>query len=118
MKLFLLELYVYRCEPINVWEGWNRLTSDKLQIRSFFDRATALAKVKEKWKNGSGWEGDIAQGPFYAPLPCGDSSCQYMVAWKETNGDTFIASPIRLAWLDGRSQDSLSALSFGDFWRN
>jgi hypothetical protein len=71
-------------------------------------KAKELANKKSNWRNGFGWEGYIREGPYRAPLPCGDPSCKYMVAWRQdNNGDTFIASPFHLPWLEEKSHDIL-----------
>lgn len=52
-----------------------------------------------------GWEGEV-QGKsyvFWLPFP-GSGSFKYGFAWKQnTNGVTFIVSPVRLPWLENRS---------------
>jgi hypothetical protein len=43
-------------------------------------------------------------GPWFCPLPPqhDDFECEFLLAWKQdNNGQTFIASPYPLPWLDG-----------------
>lgn len=51
-----------------------------------------------------GWEGDIREGPSVTVLPREPGEYEpghVIVAWKQhNNGTTFLASPIRLPWLE------------------
>lgn len=52
-----------------------------------------------------GWQGDIREGPFVAGVPTFEirNTSLFMVAWKQDDdGLTFIASPVRLPWLESK----------------
>jgi hypothetical protein len=109
-------LYVYYCAAIDCWDGWvteaefiavgNRpdlmeQTEDLAAFYRFKTRAFFLAKE-------CGWEGDIREGPFVAALPSpGGIDALYVLAWKQdNNGDTMIASPVPLPWLEASGSTS------------
>jgi hypothetical protein len=49
----------------------------------------------------SHWEGDFKEGPYLWWLPDGDNEFVYAFAWKQhNNGTTYVASPVKLSWLD------------------
>jgi hypothetical protein len=54
-----------------------------------------------------GWEGDIRQGPYIFSIP--DPGCCSMhwgiVLKHDSNGQTFIASPVELPWLNGDADE-------------
>ena len=109
--------YVYRVSPIDWWLGWSKPS----EILAAFGEApyfddetgclTALANLANEiatWIGDAlvafkdaGWEGDIRQGPYLAPLPFAFDEGAYMVALKQdNNGTTFIWSPVELPWLE------------------
>jgi hypothetical protein len=48
-----------------------------------------------------GWEGDVREGPWFCPLPAEGSDETFLIVWKQdNNGQTFVASPYRLPWLE------------------
>lgn len=106
-------MFVYGRSAIDFWPGWLTEAEFKASVeRAFYsgedrsfvwaeyvkfrDRAYAVAKT-------IGWEGDIREGPYVAGLPPEEetSSSDFVIAWKQdNNGDTFIASPRQLKWLE------------------
>lgn len=105
-------MFVYARTAIDYWSGWmteeqylkqlgtsgvpGEAPRQAAQYEQFKRKAFALAKKV-------GWEGDIREGPFIAGLPTdetGDDG-KIMIAWKQdNNGDTFVASPLKLEWLE------------------
>ena len=118
-------MIVYRLDPIdNGWMPWDALIArapkpktspdywdqdwfdlspDASVVRSTFARAQHLAKRL-------GWEGDIREGPYFAPLPENDTHpSAFLLAWKQdNNGATFVASPFNLPWLDKSCDDRIA----------
>jgi hypothetical protein len=106
-------MFVYARAAIDYWPGWikeqelkNQLISEMMPVehgnRSISTYFAFLAKAQELARK-IGWEGDIGSGPFIAGLPTHETASdgQYVIAWKQSNnGDTFVASPYRLPWLE------------------
>jgi hypothetical protein len=95
-------MFAYARAAIDFWPGWLTEEQFKAAIQSvaeyedFRDKAFALAKEV-------GWEGDIREGPFIAGIPTHETADDghFIIAWKQdNNGDTFVASPYRLPWLE------------------
>jgi hypothetical protein len=79
-------------------DRWWSCTSHELMCR--YIAARSIARRVH-------WEGDIrsGSGPFICPIPDGDSTGEYLIAWKQNNnGTTFIASPFRLSWLEPENE--------------
>lgn len=107
-----IDIFVYGVEPIDAWLGW----SDEAQFRASVDRWCAPESRDAMWTfyeafrdnamdiaRTLGWQGDIREGPFTAGMPTFEirNTSLFLVAWKQANdGLTFIASPVRLPWLD------------------
>jgi len=107
-----IDIFVYGVEPIDVWLGWN----DEEQFRASVDRWCVLESRGPFWAlyeafrdqsmeiaRSLGWQGDIREGPFIAGVPTFEirNTSLFMVAWKQDDdGLTFIASPVRLPWLE------------------
>jgi hypothetical protein len=113
--------HAYSMEPID--HGWRCLST----IEAFLE-TLAIEEAHAKFRNSvsenetvdyfladyreaksaaceQGWEGEV-QGEayvFWLPVP-GSGAFKYGFAWKQnTNGVTFIVSPVRLPWLENRS---------------
>lgn len=103
-------LHVYAISPIDFWQGWTPEHQYRLLLKQNApsavwgeQRLDDLIREAQRLARQIGWEGDVSQGPFLAPLAPRDSGEEYdyMIAWKQSNnGDTFIASPYRLSWLE------------------
>jgi hypothetical protein len=88
-------IYVYDCLPLDDWSGWQPLDYSQKELRDLFYQGLALAS------HCLAWQGDLREGPFTTPLPCGNPSCKFMVGWKQdSKGTTFIVSPFPLPWLE------------------
>lgn len=101
-------MIVYHIPPIDDWTGWQepsevfRARVDNL-ISEWLDAAEwspMWAKAQEL-ANKAGWEGDIREGPYLTVLPYPPGPPPIVIGWKQdNNGNTFIASPYELPWLD------------------
>jgi hypothetical protein len=96
-------LHVYSIPPFDFWDGW--LTEKEYLQRSerpvgyYSFRAVAFERAR-----AMGWEGDIREGPYVAGLPYEERDI--IVAWKQdNNGQTFIASPVELPWLEKETNE-------------
>lgn len=105
-------MFVYCVLPIDFWSGWQK-PSDVFKLNDgLHDEARHdAAEWRPMWEKAKtlasdvGWEGDIraGEGPFVSVLPSGDGGAMppVVIAWKQdNNGTTFVASPIRLPWLE------------------
>jgi hypothetical protein len=101
-------MFVYARSAIDYWPGW---ISEEAFLRELNDEYSVIdpadyQSLKQKafeLAHKVGWEGDIREGPFVAGLPPQgpEPLSDIIIAWKQdNNGDTFIASPIRLSWLE------------------
>jgi hypothetical protein len=107
-------MYVYNMEPIDCWDGWTLVKDYKfgcgdlpederspfLTKKEFEDLYLKAQKIAKAFY---GWDGDVRTGPFISGIPAfpGDCSPQILIGWKQdNNGITFVASPVRLTWLD------------------
>jgi hypothetical protein len=107
-------IFVYSTGPIDIWEGWTPLRQLLLRPEQEWTEWVWPQEIAHRWKRAQqiarqiGWEGDIrggffsdVGGPWVCPLPLGDYSNEYLIAWKQdNNGQTFIASPVLLPWLE------------------
>lgn len=98
------KLYVYSIAPIDLWPGWfeesDYLKSAALIDTSFVDEYRALKEEAMEAALDAGWEGDFRQGPFVAGIPSANGEPRVMIAWKqESNGTTFVVSPVELTHL-------------------
>jgi hypothetical protein len=88
------QFYIYVLPPIDF--GWNMLfvaDHGEEPLRALLNRAAALP-------DGLAWEGDFSWGPGQFAIPT-DTEFTAGYAWKQANnGTTYIASPIKLPWLD------------------
>jgi hypothetical protein len=104
-------IFVYHVSPIDDWEGWTSLLK-LLTTRSEWTGWINPEEIAHRWAVAQQlarqiyWEGDIRggffgdNGPWVCPLPLGECSNDYLIAWKQdNNGSTFIASPVELPWL-------------------
>ena len=102
-------MIIYHLPPIDQWSGWQ--CPDKVFIGTEEDvDAHQSADWGELWTSVQklalqmGWEGDVRDGPYVTVLP--REPLDYwpghvIIAWKQdNNGDTFLASPIHLPWLE------------------
>lgn len=110
-KAVACAMVVYSVGPIDYWLGWQSEADYLNSIANWgdcFDHADEYVDLKAEafrlarlvW-----WEGDIREGPFVSALPFPDYNISKLViAWKQdNNGTTFIASPVRMPWLDGET---------------
>jgi hypothetical protein len=107
-------LVVYHLGPIDNWFGWRSLLDVAREgVDEFGNKPPSQDWLLETWLQARdlarrcGWEGDIrggydfGNGPWFAPLPIDRGGYKFMIAWKQdTNGSTFVASPIELPWLE------------------
>ncbi len=105
------DFYFYAISPIDY--GWEQMASvrehakriidDSYDLKSAGEEIAELGKFVDKaLKHGSdhGWEGDFRIEPHVFVMP-GEVSCSVGVMWKQdNNGETFVASKVRLPWLD------------------
>lgn len=93
-------MYLYSCNPIDWFDGCLSLDRAYGEIEDF--SLPRLLKCLIWMFVHKQWEGDLSQEPFvfFIPAPQKCSPC-YGYVWKQNNnGQTFIASPIRLPWLE------------------
>ncbi len=93
-------LYVYECGPIDHWQGWTPLPTF---LRDEFIDPGQVGRMLQAIARSTRWEGDFRAGeaPRVSALPVGDPDCALLLAVKQdNNGTTFIASEVRLPWLD------------------
>lgn len=104
-------IYSYELPPLDY--GWFSMITVQDYYKSLFDEfqdsEIALAEINKTKKfidsalkraRQKGWEGDFRNGPHVFLLP-GDGSMIPAIIWKQdNNGTTFVASPIKLLWLD------------------
>jgi hypothetical protein len=92
---------VVQLAPIDLWFGWSRLEDfldnvgdwdGPIDIDASLNNFTVnLAKAFEEARR-AGWEGDIREGPYVAPIM--NDMDDVIVAWKQdNNGTTFVAAP-------------------------
>lgn len=109
-----IDIFVYGVEPIDAWLAW----SDEEQLKASVDRWCSSERRSGFWAfyeafrdqsmeiaRSLGWQGDIREGPFVAGVPTFEirNTSLFMVAWKQDDdGLTFIASPVRLPWLESK----------------
>lgn len=98
-------LFVYAGPPIDWWIGWNKgipepsgriVLGTRYQWNNCWERAQSAARL------GGGWEGDVAVGPYWLPVPRFEDYHEQPVifGWKQdNNGTSFIVSPVALPWL-------------------
>jgi hypothetical protein len=103
-------MIVYRIPPIDQWSGWQK----PRDVFTGLDDADADSHLAADWKplwatakkmaKFLGWEGDIREGPYVTVLPNAPGEFApggIIIAWKQdNNGETFLASPRRLAWIE------------------
>jgi hypothetical protein len=105
-------MFVYARAAIDFWPGWMTEKDFRANLANVYNvqggsaewtkYGTFRAKAYELAKK-AGWEGDIREGPYVAGLPTHETADDghFMIAWKQdNNGDTFVASPYRLPWLE------------------
>jgi hypothetical protein len=112
-----MRLFVYCLNPIDAWAGWTPLRE---VLRSAQKNENGDGMLLDCWGCTSRGvmcryiaarsiarrvhcEGDIRHGcgPFMCPIPDGEYTGEYLIAWKQNNnGTTFVASPFRLTWLE------------------
>ncbi len=116
-----IDIFVYCVEPIDIWLGWN----DEEQFKASVDRWCTPESRDPFWAlyeafrdqsmeiaRGLGWRGDVREGPFIAGVPTFEirNTSFFMVAWKQDDdGLTFIASPVRLPWLEQNEAGNLES---------
>lgn len=105
-------MFAYARAAIDFWPGWLAEEQFLDQLKAIYtsDDAEKATGEYEELKQSAfllakkvGWEGDIREGPFVAGLPTDmiANDGKIMIAWKQdNNGDTFVVSPIKLAWLE------------------
>lgn len=73
----------------------------ELQSR-FILLSEIYANIAEAMNGTAGWEGDVRGDDLYVfALPGHSGSTLIGYVWKQdNNGSTFVASPVRLQWLD------------------
>ncbi|MBY5716282.1 hypothetical protein HFO33_06705 [Rhizobium leguminosarum] len=110
-------LYAYRINPIDFgWEYLRSAESHRKQLATAFaeqknsyERDDALKAINEfeNLYNAAmdaghkvGWEGDFRIEPCVGFLPAEVSLAIYLVWKQDNNGDTFVVSPMEMAWLE------------------
>ena len=103
-------MIIYCLPPIDQWSGWQKPDKVFTGIEDDDGDTHPAFEWEPLWKEAQlmavemGWEGDVREGPYVTVLPRkpGDYWPGYVVvAWKQdNNGTTFLASPIRLEWLE------------------
>lgn len=106
-------MYMYRMQPIDFWFGWMRegeylrrlskiAKESRLDVNPFLVEYGARRAQAFDLARDCDWEEDIINGPFISAVP--DATAHenlILIAWKQgNNGDTFVASPVRLEWLE------------------
>lgn len=106
-------MIVYSMAPIDFWSGWQKphkvfkVNTGPERVSSYDHHDAAewdyLWEKAQSLARHVGWYGDIRVGPLVTVLPPLDLSGgdpPVVLAWKDENGGTFIASPVRLPWID------------------
>ena len=105
-------MFAYARAAIDFWPGWLAESEFREQLSREYapDDASKVWAGYQHFRAGAmeaarkiGWEGDIRSGPFVSGLPTGETADDghVMIAWKQdNNGDTFVAAPYRLPWLE------------------
>jgi hypothetical protein len=131
-RLMPKAIFVYHLNtPIDFWTGWRTeaefLAHAAEEANSFIGADTLPGEYLEfrqiamELAYDIGWDGNIRKGeggPYVIALPNEDCNVQLVIAWKsDNNGDTFVASPRPLPWLDTAwKQTSIEVenFNFGD----
>jgi len=115
-------MFVYSLSPIDDWRGWQRPedlfrpaidTSPEASPTGKDDPLGAFEPHRwaRAWTSARAaarklqWKGDIRPGggPYITILPAAEPGGLplFVIAWKQQdNGATFVASPVRLSWLE------------------
>jgi hypothetical protein len=113
-----MQLFVYAISPIDHWGGWRRFDeamlpgpSDAYPSRFSYDwqfgptleELNIRLKLAMQLARNDGWEGDVREGPYWAPLPIDEPGVyDFVIAWKQdNNGTCYVVSPFALPWLSG-----------------
>jgi hypothetical protein len=107
-------MYVYECGPIDFWNGFMSEAEFRQHVsKTWWQPGFDDVYVQEFWAallSGArklGWEGDMREGPYYAPLPPHEMGAGpgLIIAFKQdNNGQTFVGSSYRLPYLeDGKN---------------
>ena len=103
------KIYVYAIDPIDHWVGWftesdfiKSLDNSEFNwFKSVLEDYQAFKQQALDQEHDVGWEGDMGEGPYVAGIPSSGGELRVMMAWKqESNGTTFIASPVKLEYLE------------------
>lgn len=93
-------LWLYAVDPVDYFDG-------AIKLDDFLLRDSELGELDLLWKGmqraakHSYWEGDVVAGPYAFFIPTGNCGPDFGFIWKQcSNGSTFVASPIRIPWLD------------------
>ena len=106
------QLYCYQAQlPVDWWDPL-RLATDKMIgcSETYLENNPFFWRHAKKAARLIGWEGDIRDGPYVFGLPGGTHGTNMKVGfvWKqENNGQTFVASPFRLPWLEGNEDECM-----------
>lgn len=117
--------FLYACDGTDRWPGWLNETEYQAQLLSRgYDSLSRSAAWEsyERWRRRAyelaerlGWSGVIIDGPYVAGLPpqAADHSGPVLVAWRDTGGTIFVASPVELPWM-GQAPHMTSATDADD----
>jgi hypothetical protein len=105
-------MFIYLPRPITDWTGW--LTESEFLAKLVDDREDQskphwldyqrfrVAAFGRAMENGAKDAVDPeTDGPHVAAIPMANGSCSLMMAWRDEAGNTWVASPIPLPWLEG-----------------
>lgn len=102
-------MIVYKIEPIDHWIGWHKPSDIFRALLAEWDcEWLRPADWERSWNKAQklalrlGWDEDIRTGPFVTVIPDQEGSMPpFLIGWKQdNNGTTFVASPLRLPWLE------------------
>ncbi|HQS18588.1 hypothetical protein [Reyranella sp.] len=108
-------MFVYSLMAIDFWSGWKSEDDHKKELVA---QANDLHEAAASWDlfllfkrkafdlaKKVGWEGDIRSGNFFVSGLPAEGASEIMIAWKQdNNGQTFVASPFALPWLDAEDK--------------
>ena len=123
-------MFVYSLSPIDEWRGWQKPedlfrpaidTSPEASPTGKDDPLGAFEPHRwaRAWTSARAaarklqWKGDIRPGggPYVTILPAAEPGGLplFVIAWKQQdNGTTFVASPVRLSWLEVEGNEWLA----------